>query len=219
MTTSTDSTQLTKILIATTNLGKRDEFRVLLGNLPIELLVPADIGLADFDVEETGETFVANAMLKAQAYFEASGLPTLADDSGLVIDALGGDPGVRSARYAPTVGERNDKVLHALRDIAHEKRTAHFMCVIVVALPGGLTLIGEGKVHGHIGHAPRGRYGHGYDPIFDPIFGAGDDPDLAQVYSGKSLAELPMEAKNRISHRARALNAVLPALRCVLNFR
>jgi XTP/dITP diphosphohydrolase len=205
---------MTKILIATTNLGKRDEFRAMLDGLPIELLVPADIGLAAFDVDETGDTFIANALLKAQAYSQVSGLPTLADDSGLVVDALGGDPGVRSARYAPTVNERNDKVLTLLRDVPLEQRTAHFACVIVVALSGGLTLMGEGAVHGRIGFAPRGTFGHGYDPIFDPIFDS--DSELAAL-NGKSLAELPMDVKNQISHRARALNAVLPALRCVLN--
>lgn len=203
------------ILVATTNAGKRDELRALLGDLPCDLLIPADIGLGAFDVDETGDSFTANALLKAQAYAAQSGLPTLADDSGLVIAALNGEPGVYSARYAPTVAERNAKVLTALHDTPTEQRDAYFVCVIAVTLPGGLTLLGEGRLHGRIGASPRGSFGHGYDPIFDLTAESDPTTDSAAV-AGQALAELDMTVKNRISHRARALNVVLPALRCLL---
>src|SRR5579864_1700200 len=154
-----------RILIATTNSGKRDEFQALsaeyTADLPIEWLMPADVGLAGMDVDETGDTFVANALLKARAYAQASGLVVLSDDSGLAVDALNGKPGVYSARYAPTVAERNAKLLEALADVPVEQRGARFVCVLAVAFPGGLTLLGEGELAGRIAFAPRGAFGHG----------------------------------------------------------
>src|SRR5689334_16860836 len=123
----------TPILIATTNPGKRDDFRALLADcaaeLPIEWLLPADIGLASMDVEETGDSFVANALLKARAYAQVSNMAVLADDSGIVVDALNGQPGIYSARYAPTVAERNAKLLAALADVPAGQRGAQFICV------------------------------------------------------------------------------------------
>ncbi|MHB8627633.1 MAG: RdgB/HAM1 family non-canonical purine NTP pyrophosphatase [Aggregatilineales bacterium] len=198
----------TRILIATTNPGKRDDFRALLADcaadLPIEWLLPADVGLAAMDVEETGDTFVANALLKARAYAQASGLAVLADDSGVAVDALNGAPGIYSARYAPTVTERNAKLLTVLADVPLEQRGARFICAIAIMFPGGPTLLGEGEVVGRITFAPRGTFGHGYDPVFEL-------PD------GLTFAERPTGEKNLISHRGRAFAALLPALRCLVN--
>ena len=197
----------TRILIATTNPGKRDDFRALLADcaadLPIDWLLPADIGLASMDVEETGDSFVANALLKAQAYAQASNIAVLSDDSGIAVDALNGQPGIYSARYAPTVPERNAKLLAALADVPVEQRGAQFICVIAIMFPGGLTLLGEGKVAGQVTFAPRGHFGHGYDPVFEL-------PD------GRTFAERSATEKNRISHRGRAFMALLPALRCLV---
>lgn len=196
-----------RILIATTNPGKRDEFQALssehTANLPIEWLLPTDVGFAGMDVDETGNTFVANALLKARAYAQASGLVVLSDDSGLAVDALNGAPGVYSARYAPTVAERNAKLLKALADVPVEQRGARFVCVLAVAFPGGLTLLGEGELAGRIAFAPRGAFGHGYDPVME-------------LADGRTVAELSRTEKNGISHRGRAFMALLPALRCLI---
>lgn len=190
------------ILMATTNAGKRDEYRELLSDLPIQWLSLIDAGLGSMDVEETGATFFDNALLKARAYAAASGLAALADDSGVEVDVLGGAPGVYSARYAPTVAERNAKLLNALKDVPFERRTARFVCVIALVTHNGLTLIGEGSVDGHIGLEPRGTNGHGYDPVF-------------VLNDGRTMAELYPAEKNAISHRGRALAAIHPALRCL----
>ncbi len=192
------------ILIATTNAGKRDEYRDLLAELQIQCLSLADAGLASMDVEETGQTFFDNALLKARAYADASGMIALADDSGIVVDALGGAPGVYSARYAPTVEERNAKLLNALKDVPFERRTARFVCVIALKTQDGVTVIGEGQVEGHIGSEPRGSFGHGYDPVF--VLG-----------DGRTMAEHYPAEKNALSHRGRALTAIHPLLRLLLN--
>lgn len=184
-----------KLLIATTNAGKRDEYRALLAALPFEIVALTDVGLGTMDVDETGTTFFENALLKARAYQVASGLITLADDSGIVVDALGGAPGVYSARYAPTVAERNAKLLAALEQTPAEQRTARFMCIIAVLTPAQTLIAGEGKVEGHIAYAPRGTFGHGYDPVFEL-------PD------GRTMAQLPQDEKNMLSHRGRALTNI-----------
>jgi XTP/dITP diphosphohydrolase len=197
-------TSPTRILIATTNPGKQDEFRALVvehcADWPVDWLMPDQVGLADLEVEETGDTFEANALIKAHAYAEASGLPALADDSGLIIDALEGRPGVYSARYAPTNAERIAKVLAELDGVPRDQRTAHFTCVIAIAWPNGNVISAEGHVNGTMATAPRGHYGHGYDPTFE-------------WSNGQTFAELDMATKNRISHRARAFEALLPVLR------
>ena len=194
-----------KLLVASTNPGKLVEFRELMADLSVEWLSLTDIGLDHMDVEETGDTFAANAILKAQTYSAASGLPTLADDSGLVVDALRGAPGVYSARYAPTAPERNAKLLNALDGIPFEKRTARFVSVIAVALPEGILITAEGSVEGRVGlsgSVPRGKNGFGYDPVF-------------VLDSGATMAELPSSEKNAISHRGRALVKIHPILRCL----
>src|SRR5579871_1929075 len=173
------------LLLASTNAGKLKELRELTAGLPVNWLSPADVGLADMDVEETGTTFEENALLKARAYSAASKLPTLADDSGLVVDALDGAPGVYSARYAPTVEERNVKLLKAVEGVTRDSRTARFVSVLAFVVPGEITVIAEGRVEGHIADGPRGTNGFGYDPIF-------------LLDDGRTMAELRSEEKNVI---------------------
>jgi len=192
-----------RLLIATHNRGKLREYRHLLEDLPVDLTYLDDVGIQE-DVPETGSTFEENAVQKARAYAAMSGMLTLADDSGLEVDALNGAPGVRSARYAgPHAGdqERIDKVLRALAGLPPQKRQARFRCVIAVATPEGEVYTAEGTVEGVIVERPRGNHGFGYDPIFLL-------PDR-----GQTMAELPPEEKNRISHRARAAAAIKPTLR------
>ena len=185
-----------KLLVGTGNPGKVREFRELLEGLPVELVTPSDIGL-DIEVEETGETLEENALIKAQAYANAGGILTLADDSGLFVEALGGAPGVISARYgAPDAKTDEDRVallLRNLADVPEGERGAAFRCVIIIAEPGVDTVrIAKGELRGIIGKAPRGTNGFGYDPIF-----------VVPEY-GKTVAELDSETKNALSHRGRA---------------
>ena len=183
-----------RLLIATHNRGKLVEFQELLADLPIELVTLDQIGIQD-DVEETGETFAENAHSKAVEYARRSGLLTLADDSGLQVDALGGEPGVRSKRYAgenKSDPERVAFLLDKLRDVPRGRRSARFRCVIVIAAPSGETYECDGKCEGLIEFAPRGTNGFGYDPVF--LF-----PDR-----GVTMAELSSDEKNRISHRGKA---------------
>jgi XTP/dITP diphosphohydrolase len=185
---------MTKLLLATNNKGKVHEYKSLLQGLPFELVTPAMEGLR-LDVAETGFTFAENAQLKAQAFSQASGLMTLADDSGLEVDALNGEPGIRSSRYAGEGASDEDRVrflLAKLKDVPRERRTAHFTCVIAIVSPDRPIQFCRGECQGIITLEPRGSEGFGYDPVF--YF-----PELQ-----KTMAELPMEIKNRISHRARA---------------
>ncbi len=198
-----------KLLIATNNAGKLREYHALLSDLPVELTTPDREGI-DLKVEECGESFVENALLKARAYCTAGGLPTLADDSGLEVDALGGAPGVYSARYAgdhATDRDRYEKLLQALQDVPPAQRTARFRCAVALVLPDGTERIAEGECEGVIIDTPRGEHGFGYDPVFYM-------PAL-----GKTMAELPMELKNQISHRARALMRMKPVLQALLTGR
>lgn len=190
------------LLLATSNPHKVEEFRAIFSDLPYRLLTLRDIQL-DMDVEETGTTFRENAELKARAYAKASGLLSLADDSGLEIDALGGAPGVYSARFGgPDLSypERFRLIFERLKNVPVEQRTARFHCVIVIADPSGYCRSSEGAVEGLITDSPRGSNGFGYDPIFYL-------PDL-----GKTSAELDPAAKNRISHRGRAAEQARPLL-------
>jgi XTP/dITP diphosphohydrolase len=183
-----------RLLIATHNHGKLIEYRELLAGLPYELVTLDDVGIRE-DVEETGTTFAENARLKALAYARQSGLLTLADDSGLEVDALGGEPGVRSKRYAgedASDADRNAFLLNKLHEVPRGKRSARFRCVICIASPRGETWESDGTCEGEIIFEPRGTNGFGYDPIF--YF-----PER-----GVTMAELPSEEKNRVSHRARA---------------
>jgi XTP/dITP diphosphohydrolase len=183
------------VLLATTNRHKLDEYRAIFSILPFPFLSLADIQLAIEDVEETGTTFLENAELKARTYAQAAGMLSLADDSGLEIDALGGAPGIYSARFAEvhtSYEERFRLILEQLQGVPQHQRTAHFRCVISVAEPSGYCRSVEGTLEGVIADSPRGEHGFGYDPIFLI-------PEL-----GKTTAELPPEQKNLISHRGRA---------------
>jgi len=182
------------LLVATTNRHKLEEYRSIFVDLPFQIVSLSDIQL-DLDVEETGTTFQENAELKALAYAGASGLLSLADDSGLEIDALGGAPGVYSARFAgedTSYEERFRIIFEQLSGLPVEKRTARFRCVITIAEPSGYHRSVEGSIEGVITDVPHGLNGFGYDPIFLV-------PEL-----GKTTAEIPPEQKNKISHRGRA---------------
>ena len=182
------------LLLATSNLHKLEEFRAIFSDLPLRLLSLRDLQLA-IDVEETGTTYAENAELKARAYAQVSHMSTLADDSGLEIDALGGAPGVQSARYLgseTSYEERFRVILEQLKGLPLDQRSARFRCVIALVEPLGNIRMVEGVVEGVIAEGPRGTNGFGYDPIFFL-------PEL-----GKTFAELEPEYKNRISHRARA---------------
>jgi XTP/dITP diphosphohydrolase len=190
------------LLVATQNRGKLREYQRLLTGYT--LLTTVDAGLGDFDVEETGATFAENAILKARAYMQASGLITLADDSGLAVDALDGRPGVYSARYGgPGLDDagRRAKLLADLRDVPDGRRTARFMCVVAVARPGVDDVLQvEGRVEGRILHAERGSGGFGYDALFQPDGHA------------QTFGELPADVKDGLSHRGRAVAALKPLL-------
>jgi XTP/dITP diphosphohydrolase len=188
-----------KWVIASSNAGKLREFRELLGDSGIEFVTQGELGVGD--AEETGLTFVENALLKARKAARETGMPALGDDSGLCVDALGGAPGLYSARYAGVHGNAGaniDKLLDALRYVPDAQRGAHFYAVIVLLRHehDPQPIIAEGVWSGRILHERRGDGGFGYDPVFF-------DPDL-----GLSAAELDGERKNRISHRGRALAAL-----------
>jgi len=182
------------LLLATTNRHKLEEYYTIFSDLPLTLQSLREIHI-DMDVEETGQTFAENAQLKALAYARASGMLSLADDSGLEIDALGGAPGVLSARFAgrdTPYEERFRLLIGQLRGLTGEQRRARFRCAIALAEPGGYCRVVEGTIEGVVAESPRGTGGFGYDPIFLL-------PEL-----GRTFAELTTEQKNRISHRGRA---------------
>ncbi|MBS0557532.1 MAG: RdgB/HAM1 family non-canonical purine NTP pyrophosphatase [Proteobacteria bacterium] len=186
-----------KLVLASGNAGKLIEMREILAGGGLELVAQSEFGVAD--VEETGSTFVENALLKARHAARVSGLPALGDDSGICVEALGGAPGLLSARYAGEHGNAQaniTKLLDALRDVPDARRTAHFHCTIVLLRHADdpAPLIAEGRWHGAILHSPRGAHGFGYDPIFLPDDGG-----------GLGAGELDAATKNRISHRALAL--------------
>jgi XTP/dITP diphosphohydrolase len=197
---------VTKLLIASTNRGKLREFQEILSGEPYDLFLPADLGFA-LTVEETGMTYRENAALKARAFAQASGLITLSDDSGLEVQALGGAPGLHSARYAPQPGATDaDRRAYLLENLRGKPRPwlARFVCTVAIATPQGEIFFTEGECPGEIIPEERGTHGFGYDPIF--YF-----PER-----GMTMAELPPEEKNRISHRARAVRAAVPILRQLL---
>ncbi len=188
-----------KWVVASSNAGKLREFREMLGSSGIEFVTQGELGVGDAD--ETGLTFVENALLKARKAARETGMPALGDDSGLCVDALGGAPGLYSARYAGSHGSADaniDKLLEALVDVPDEQRTAHFYAVIVLLrhAEDPQPFIAEGVWSGRILRARRGSGGFGYDPVFF-------DPGL-----GRGAAELDKDVKNRISHRGRAMAAL-----------
>lgn len=192
-----------KLLLATNNRGKVDEYRSLLKEIPLQLTTPAEEGITT-NVEEVGQTLEENAILKATILAEESHLVALADDSGLEVDALGGEPGPLTARYAGEGASDKDRVdylISRLKDVPWEKRTARFRCVIALATPEGEVKTCQGECQGFIAFEPKGRQGFGYDPIFYL-------PAL-----GKTMAELPPEIKNQLSHRGLAARKVPRLLR------
>lgn len=191
-------------LVVTDNPGKKREYQALLASLPVSIRFPSDLGYR-IDVQEDGTTYTENAIRKARAGVQVSGLLSLADDSGLEVDVLGGAPGVRSARYTPgSDADRIAALLARLDGVPWEQRTARFRCVIAIATPEGELYTAEGTCEGVIATTPAGTGGFGYDPVFYlPEFGC-------------TMAQLPPEAKNRISHRARAVQAALPILQQLL---
>ncbi len=196
-----------RLVLATRNLGKIREVTAIYGHLEIawvSLMDLPEIG----DVAEEGATYAENAAAKARTVSSASGLTALADDSGLEIDALGGSPGVHSARFlgpAATDAERNIRILQLLQELPDPKRTARYVAAVALARPDGVVHVFEGICEGRIATRPRGAGGFGYDPIFVP---RGET---------RTMAEVPAEVKNRISHRARALRAAEPHLVEILN--
>ncbi|SRR5690554_3697812 len=193
-----------RFYIATTNKGKLKEYEQMFNQLNIDIVSLYEKYPEAQDVEETGMSFKENAILKAEAYSEAFQINVLADDSGLVVDALNGEPGIYSARYA---GEAKDdqknlqKVLKKLIEVPHEDRTGAFICAIALAQPGKETIVVEGRCDGIIATEPKGTEGFGYDPIFIP-----------DGYK-ETLAELGDDEKNKISHRRRALDKIVETIR------
>ena len=192
-----------KAVLASKNQHKLAEISKIVAQFGMELVLQSELGL-DIDVDETGETFEENSMLKARAVMETSGMPAIADDSGLMVDALDGAPGVYSARYGGshdrTDEERYRYLLSNLENVPDEKRGAKFVSVITLLYPDGHAIVARGECPGTILHAPRGENGFGYDPVF------------FVTSEGKSMAELSPERKNEISHRARALQVLAARL-------
>lgn len=196
-----------KLVLASSNRGKLEELSTLLADMPLQLVAQSELGVGD--AEETASTFVENALIKARHACLATGLPALADDSGICVDALRGAPGLYSARYAGAHGDasRNiDKLLQAMSEVSDGQRDAHFYCVLVLLRhpEDPQPLIVEGVWRGRILHVRQGDGGHGYDPVFfDPAH-------------GQSAAEMSLELKNAISHRGQALALLKRKLAAIL---
>jgi XTP/dITP diphosphohydrolase len=192
-----------KLLVATHNPGKVREYREILAGLPLEVTYLDAEGITE-EVDETGATFAENAILKATAYARLSGLLTWADDSGLEVDALGGAPGVYSARYAgpgASDADRYRKLLNALADVPWDRRTARFRCTVALAMPEGDVRTADGACEGVIAFGPAGSNGFGYDPVF------------YMPERDATMAQLDAEVKNVISHRGRAARVAAEILR------
>ncbi|MFD4321587.1 RdgB/HAM1 family non-canonical purine NTP pyrophosphatase [Streptomyces sp. NPDC058548] len=199
---------MTCLILATRNAGKITELHAILADAGLDLeLVGADAYPEIPDVKETGVTFAENALLKAHALAQATGLPAVADDSGLCVDVLNGAPGIFSARWSGTHGDDRanlDLLLAQLSDIADEHRGAHFACAAALALPDGTERVVEGRMEGTLRHAPKGTNGFGYDPILQP-----------KGYE-VTCAELTPPEKNAISHRGKAFRALVPVVKELL---
>lgn len=192
-----------QFVMATNNLKKRDEMERILKELGIEVLTAKQAGADLGDVEETGTTFEENAYIKAKAALDLTGKASIADDSGLMVDALNGEPGVYSARYGgpgATDEEKVQKLLKNIENVPEEKRTSRFVSAICCLFPNGKELMVRGECPGKIAYAPAGEGGFGYDPVF-------------VVEGGKTFAELTAEEKDAVSHRGAALRKLKAALR------
>ena len=191
-----------EFLIATHNMKKRDELYRILSPMGIDVKTSDQLGIEITDVEETGETFYENALLKAQSGCRESGMPCVADDSGLAVDYLVGAPGVYSARFAGNHGDdeaNNQKLLKLLRDVPLEERTGRYVSVVCCVFPNGDIISARGTCEGYIGFEPRGTGGFGYDPLF--------------VMGEKTMAELTAEEKDDISHRGEATRLLAEKLK------
>lgn len=193
-----------KVVLASKNKHKLEEISKITEKFDMELVLESELGV-DIDVEETGSTFEENSFLKAEAVMKATGLPALADDSGIAVDALNGEPGIYSARYGfdESLDDRGrlNLLLKNTENVPDDKRQAKFVCVITLVTPQGQTIQARGEVHGMLLRAPAGENGFGYDPIFYyPPF-------------GKSLAQVSPEEKNWVSHRANALKVFYEKLK------
>ena len=205
--------ELLTIVLATSNHGKIQELRALLADLPIQFLSAAEVLGEQPSIVEDGATFEANALIKARAIAKATRTLALADDSGLEVDALGGRPGVRSARFAherATDAENNAALLRELENVEEGARGARFRCALALVSPWQESdvHVAEGSCEGSIARAPRGNGGFGYDPLF-----------VVTGHEGKAMAELSEEDKNRVSHRARAVQALRGILLKLVNDR
>ncbi len=188
-------------LIATHNKKKKNELLRILSPLGIDVKTDEELNLTLTEAEETGETFYENALIKAQSGCKESGLPCVADDSGLMVDYLAGAPGVYSARFAGEHGndkKNNEKLLKLLKDVKDEERTARFVSVVCCVFPNGDILSARGECEGKIGYEEKGEGGFGYDPVF--------------MVDGKSFAEISSDEKDKLSHRGKALNLLLEKL-------
>jgi len=192
-------------LLSTQNKYKKIEFERILSPLGLEIKTAPELKVDLPDVEETGTTFEENALLKARAGCEVSGLPSLADDSGLCVDALDGAPGIYSARFSGEAGEHggdeanNQKLMELLKDTPDEERGAHYVCAVAAVFPDGRELVTRGEVYGTIGREERGTGGFGYDPLF--------------LYGDKTYAEVPASEKDKTSHRSVALQKMAALLK------
>lgn len=199
---------MTRLILATRNAGKITELRAILADAGLDHeLVGADAYPEIPDVKETGVTFAENALLKAHALARATGLPAVADDSGLCVDVLNGAPGIFSARWAGRHGDDKanlDLLLAQLSDIDEVHRGAHFACAAALALPDGTERVVEGQLRGVLRHVPAGTNGFGYDPVLQP------------EGESRTCAELSPEEKNAISHRGKAFRALVPVVRELL---
>ncbi|WP_181768809.1 RdgB/HAM1 family non-canonical purine NTP pyrophosphatase [Streptomyces albidus (ex Kaewkla and Franco 2022)] len=200
--------QPSRLILATRNASKVTELQAILAEADLGLeLIGADAFPEIPDVKETGTTFAENALLKARTLAHETGIPAIADDSGLCVDVLGGSPGIFSARWAGRHGDDKanlDLLLAQLSDIDSEHRAAHFACAAALALPDGTERVVEGSLRGTLRHTPSGTGGFGYDPVLQP------DGDT------RTCAEMTPEEKNAISHRGRAFRALVPSIRELL---
>ncbi len=193
-----------KVVLASKNKHKLEEISKITEKFNMELVLQSELGV-DIDVEENGTTFEENSLIKAKAVMEATGLPALADDSGIAVDALNGEPGIYSARYGfdDTLDDRGrlELLLKNTENVPDGERQAKFVCVITMITPDGKTIQARGEIHGELLRAPAGENGFGYDPIFyyPPM--------------GKSTAEMTPEEKNKVSHRANALKVFYEKLK------
>lgn len=191
-----------KLVLSSGNKNKVEEIKAILKD-EFDIITKKDIGLEDLEVEETGKSFYENAYIKAKAILDRSKLSSLADDSGLEVEALNGEPSIYSSRYAGEEGndsKNNQKLLESLKEVPLEKRDAKFVSVIVLILENGEEIVGKGELHGKIAFDYKGEGGFGYDPIF-------------LLDDGRHLAELSLEEKNNISHRKLALEDLLKKIK------